>query len=94
LNFKEVFNEIQLEISQLKEMDITLIDKWLVKPILKFQSIKFAGKEIEDHLPETQRKFLLFEAKDLPESPRSFVHFLEKCIESIRSKAGDTSVKK
>jgi hypothetical protein len=81
LNFKEVFNEIQLEISQLKEMDITLIDKWLVKPNLKFQSIKFVGKEIEDHLPETQRKFFLFEAKDLPESPRSFIHFLEKCIE-------------
>jgi hypothetical protein len=93
LNFKEVFNEIQLEISQLKEMDITLIDKWLVKPNLKFQSIKFAGKEIEDQLPKTQRKFFVFEAKDLPESPRSFVHFLEKCIECIRSKERDTSLK-
>ena len=47
MNFKEVFNEIQLEISQLKEMDITLTDKWLVKPNLKFQSIKFVGKGIE-----------------------------------------------
>jgi hypothetical protein len=93
LNFKEGLNEIQLEISQLKEMDVTLIDKWLVKPNLKFQSIKFVGKEIEDQLPETQRKFYLFEAKDLPESPRNFVHFLEKCIECIRSKEGDTSVK-
>jgi hypothetical protein len=93
LNFKEGLNEIQLEISQLKEMDVTLIDKWLVKTNLKFQSIKFDGKEIEDQLPETQRKLYLFEAKDLPESPRNFVHFLEKCIECIRSKEGDTSVK-
>ena len=93
LNFKEGLNEIQMEISQLKEMDVTLINKCLVKPNLKFQSIKFAGKEIEDRRPETQRKFYLFEAKDLPESPRNFVHFLEKCIECIRSKEGDTSVK-
>jgi hypothetical protein len=85
--------EFQMEISQLKEMDVTLIDKWLVKPKLKLQSIKFVGKEIEHQLLETQRKFYLFEAKDLPESPRDFVHLLEKCIQYIKSKEGDTSVK-
>jgi len=74
-------------------MDVTLIDRWLVKPNLKLQSINFTGKGIEDRLPETQRKFYLFEAKDLPEPPRNFVHFLEKCIECIRSKEGDTSIK-
>ena len=93
LNFKEGLNEIQMEISQLKEMDVTLIDKWLVKPNLKFQSIKFVGKGIEDWLPKIQRKFYLFEAKDFPEAPRNFVHFLETCIECIGSKEGDTSIK-
>jgi hypothetical protein len=82
-----------MEISQLKEMDVTLIDRWLVKPNLKLKSIKFFGKGIEDWLPETQRKFYLFEAKDLPKPPRNFVHFLEKCIECIGSKEVDTSIK-
>ena len=93
LNFKEGLNEIQMEISQLKEMDVTLIDRWLVKPNLKFQSIKFVGKGIEDRLPKIQRKLYLFKAKDFPEPTRSFVHFLEKCIECIGLKEGDTSIK-
>jgi hypothetical protein len=74
-------------------MDVTLIDKWLVNPNLNLQSFKFTGKGIEDQLLETQKKLCLFEAKDLPEPPRNFVHLLEKCIECIRSKEGDTSVK-
>jgi hypothetical protein len=93
LNFKEGLNEIQMEISQLKEIDVTLIDRWLVKPNLKFQSIKFVGKGIKDRLPKIQRKFYLFEAKDFPEDPINFVHFLETCIECIGSKEGDTSIK-
>jgi hypothetical protein len=93
LKFKESLNKIQMEISQLNEIDVTLIYRWLVKPNLKLQSIKFVDKGFEDQLSKIQRKFYLFEAKDLPESPRSFVHFLEKCVECIGSKEEDTSIK-
>jgi hypothetical protein len=93
LNFKESLNEIQMEISQLKEIDVTLIDRWLVQPNLKLQSIKFVDKGFEDWFPKVQRKFYLFEVKDLPVPPRNFVHFLEKCVECIGSKEGDTSTK-
>ena len=74
-------------------MDVTLIERWLVKPNIKLQSIKFVDKGIEDRILKIQRKFYLFKAKDLPEPPRSFVHFLEKCVECIGSKEGDTSIK-
>jgi hypothetical protein len=37
LNFKENLNEIHMEISQLEEIDVTLIDRWLVKKNLKLQ---------------------------------------------------------
>jgi len=93
LNFKERLNEIQMEIPQLKEIDVTLIDRWLVKPNLKLQSIKFSDEGIEDWLPKIQRKFYLFKAKDLPEPPRIFMQFLEKCVECIGSKEGDNSIK-
>jgi hypothetical protein len=94
LNFKENLSEIQMEISQLREMDVTLIDRLLVKPNLKLQSIKFADKGIEDRLPKIQRKVYLFEAKDLPEPPKTFAQFLNKCIEYIGSKEGESSTKK
>jgi hypothetical protein len=93
LNFKENLNEIQMEISKLKEIDVTLIDGWLVNPNLRLQSIKFADKGIEYWLPKIHRKFYLFEAKDLLEPPIIFVHFLEKCVECLGSKEGDTSIK-
>jgi hypothetical protein len=93
LNFKESLNEIQMEISQLKEIDVTLIDRWLVQPKLKLQSIKFVDKGFEDWLLKIQRKFYLFEAKDLLVPPISFVYFLEKCVECIGSKEGDASIK-
>jgi hypothetical protein len=93
LNCKEGLKEIQVEISQLKEIDANLIDRWLVQPNLKLQVIRFSDKGFEDQFPKVQRKFYLFETKDLPTPPRNFVHFLEKCIECIASKEGETSTK-
>jgi hypothetical protein len=93
LTFKENLSEIQMEISQLKEMDVTQIDRWLVKPNLRLQSIEFVGKLIEDQLLKIQRKLFLFEAKDFPEPPRFFAQFLEKCVECLGLKEGDASTK-
>jgi hypothetical protein len=78
LNFKEKLSEIQMEISQIKEIDVTQIDRWLVRPNLRLQSIEFVGKVIEDQLPKIQRKFYLFEAKDFPEPPRFFAQVSRK----------------
>ena len=93
LNFRENLSEIQMEISQLRKMDVTLIDRLLVEPNLKLQSIKFADKGVEDRLSKIQRKVYLFEAKALPEPPGNFTQFLERCIECIGSKEGESSTK-
>jgi hypothetical protein len=76
LIFKEELEEIQPEIPQIKVISVTQIDKWIVMPNLKLQTIKFMRKIIEDRLPELQRNFFLFEAKDIPKSPRVLVQFL------------------
>jgi hypothetical protein len=73
LRFKEVLEEIQAEIPQIKVINVTQIDKWIVMPNLKLQTIKFTRKIIEDCLLELQRKFFLFEAKDIPEAPKVLV---------------------
>ena len=66
----------------------------MVKPNLKLQTIEFTRKIIEDCLPELQRKFFLFEAKDIPEAPRVLVQFLGKCISCLKTEEGSSSTKK
>jgi hypothetical protein len=57
------------------------------------QVIRSANKGFEYQFPKIQRKFYLFETKDLPTPPKIFVHFLEKFVECIASKEGETSAK-
>jgi hypothetical protein len=44
LNFRENLSEIQMEISQLRKIDVTVMDRLLVEPNLKLQSINFIDK--------------------------------------------------
>ena len=60
-------------------------------PNLKLQTIKFTRNIIEDSLPELQGKFLLFEAKNIPEAPRVLVQFLGKCIRCLEVEGGGSS---
>jgi len=82
-----------VEVSQLNQIDTNPIDIWLVQPNLKLQMIRFSNKGFEDQFPKIQRKFYRSETRDLPTPPKNFVHFLEKCIECITSKEGETSTK-
>jgi hypothetical protein len=62
----------------------------MIQPNLKLQVIISADKGVEDQFPKIQRNFYLFETKDLLTPPIIFVHFLEKCVECIASKEGNT----
>jgi hypothetical protein len=56
LRFKEELEEIQAKIPQIKVINVTQIDKWIVMPNLKLQTIKFTRKIIEDRLPKLQNR--------------------------------------
>jgi hypothetical protein len=60
LDIKASLEEAQAEISQLKKIDISQIDRWLVKPNLQLQSMTSEDKRIEDRLPQLQRKLYIF----------------------------------
>jgi hypothetical protein len=66
LRFKENLEEMQVEIPKIKVINVAEINRWIVVPNLKLQTIKFTRKIIEDCLPELQKKFFIFEAKDIP----------------------------
>jgi hypothetical protein len=88
LSFKEELEEMKIEISKIKLINITEIDKRMVTPNLKLQTIKFIGKMIEDRLPELQKRFFMFEAKEIPDAPRVFVKFLGKCVHCLEAEKG------
>jgi hypothetical protein len=91
LRFKEDLEEMQVEIPKIKVINVTEINKWMVMSNLKLQTIKFTRKIIEDRLPELQKKFFIFEAKDIPEAPRVLVKFLGKCIRCLKTEEGSSS---
>jgi hypothetical protein len=93
LNLKESLNETQIEILQLKQVDVTLMDRWLVKLNLQLQPVKFEDKRFEDKLSKIQRKLYLFEAKDMTDPSISLVHFLSRCVECLRPSEGNNSKK-
>ena len=91
LDIKESLKEAQIEISQLKQVDIAQIDRWLVKPNLQLQSMTSEDKNIEDRLPQLQKKLYLFEVKYVTEPSRLLVQFLSMCVECLERGKGSTS---
>jgi hypothetical protein len=57
--------EAHAEILQLKQIDITQIDRWLVKPSMQLQSIVSEDRRMEVKLPHLENKLYMFEATDL-----------------------------
>jgi hypothetical protein len=83
--------EMKADISNIKLINITKINKWMVKSNLKLKTIKFTEKMIENRLPELQKRFFLYEANELPDAPRTFVKFLGKCVQCIETEKGSSS---
>jgi hypothetical protein len=59
INIKTNMEEARIEILQLKQIDITQIDRWLVNPSLQLQSIASKDKRMEDSLPHLENKLYI-----------------------------------
>ena len=64
LNVKTNMEEARAEILQLKQIDITRINKWIVNPSLQLQSISLEARRMEDRLPPIEEKLYTFQAND------------------------------
>jgi hypothetical protein len=91
LRFREELEEMKEEISNIKLINITEINKWMVMSNLKLKTIRFTEKMIENRLPELQKRFFLFESNELPDAPRNFVKFLGKCVQCIEEEKESSS---
>jgi hypothetical protein len=60
LDIKTNMEEAQVEISQIKHVDIAQIDIWLVKPNLQLQYIISEDRRMEERLPQLEKKLYIF----------------------------------
>jgi hypothetical protein len=91
LRFREELEEKKAEISNIKLINITEINKWMVTSSLKLKTVKFTERMIESRLPELQRRFFSFEANEIPEAPRILVNFLGKCVQCVDAEKESSS---
>jgi hypothetical protein len=91
LNFKTNMEEARAEILQLKQIDITQINKWIVNPSLQLQSISSEDRRMEDRLPHLEKKLYTFEANDTTEPSRLVVQFVGKCVQCVEQRKANTS---
>ena len=94
LNVKTSMEEAQAEILQLKQIDITQINKWIVKPSLQLQSVSSEYRRIEDRLPHLENNLYIFEANDSTKPSRMVVQFVGKCVQCVKQGKANTSGEK
>jgi hypothetical protein len=80
LKIREEFEEKKTEISNVKAVNMSEIEKWMIGPSSKLERIKSTEKAIVNQLPGLQRNFFSLEANEVPEVPKALVNFLERHI--------------
>jgi hypothetical protein len=85
LKIREELEEKKVEISNVKAVNISEIEKWMIGPSSKLERIKSTEKAIVNQLPGLQRSFFSLEANEVPEVPKALVEFLERHIQATEA---------
>jgi hypothetical protein len=70
LDIKENMEEQQVDISQINQVDMTQMDKWLVQPNLQLFSIIAEDRQVGKSLPQLAKNCYILEASDQAEPSR------------------------
>jgi hypothetical protein len=92
LKSKEELEERKVEISNIKSVNITEIDKWMIASSSKLEKVKFTKKTIESQLSGLQRRFFSFEANEVLGAPRVLVNFLGKYVQCVEAEKESSSM--
>jgi hypothetical protein len=80
LDIQESKEEQQVEISQINQVDMTQMDKWLVQPNLQLLSIIAKDRQVGKSLPHLAKNCYTLEASDQAEPSRLIAQLVERCI--------------
>jgi hypothetical protein len=78
LDIKENMEEQQVEISQISQVDMTQMNKWLVQPILQLCSIITEDRQVGKSLPQLTKNCYTLEARDQAEPSRLIAQLVER----------------
>ena len=67
-------------ISQISQVDMTQVDKWLVHPSLQLCSIITEDRQVGKRFPQMVKSFYTFEASNQEEPSRLIAQLVERCI--------------
>ena len=80
LDIKESMEKQQVEISQISQVDMAQVDKWLVQPSLQLCSIITEDRQVGNILPQLAKNCYTLEASDQAEPSRLIAQLVERCI--------------
>jgi len=82
-DFEASMEESRVEILQLKQVELTLINKWIVNPSLRLQSLYIESKRVEYKIPHIEWKFYIFEANDATTPSSLVAKFVGRCVQCV-----------
>ena len=91
LNIKENEERDMDEISQITQMDIIQVDKWLIKPSVHLRSISTEDRQVEGKLPQLVKDYYTFEENNQTEPSRLIVQLVERCVTCTEQVKGQVS---
>jgi hypothetical protein len=91
LDIKENVEKEQAEISQISQVDMVQVDKWLVQPSLQLCSIITEDRQVGKRLPQLAKSCYTFEASNQAEPSRLIAQLVERCVICIEQAKGQVS---
>jgi hypothetical protein len=88
LDIKENMEKEQVEISQISQVDMVQVDKWLVQPSLQLCSIITEDRQVGKRLPQLAKSCYTFEASNQAEPSRLIAQLVERCVICIEQVKG------
>jgi hypothetical protein len=91
LDIKENMEKQQVEISQISQVDMAQVDKWLVQPSLQLCSIIAEDRQVGKSLPQLAKSCYTLEASDQAEPSRLIAQLVERCVTCTEQAKGQVS---
>jgi hypothetical protein len=91
LNIKENEERELAEISQVTQMDIVQVDKWLIKPSVQLYAVSTEDRQVGGKLPQLAKDCYTFEANNQAEPSRLIAQLVERCVTCTEQAKGQVS---
>jgi hypothetical protein len=91
LDIRESVEREQVELSQISQVDMVQVDKWLIKPNLQLLSIITEDRQVGKRLPQLAKNCYTFEANNQTKPSKLIAQLIERCVNCIEQGKRQTS---